>query len=100
MTIIFQANVSTSSPTQGFTAVYDVHTCSGDCEGNWRCVDDDEDELDDDRVCECAEEFVGDGCETETCPQDCGIDAGRGVCDSVSVLFDLRPVLLKVVIKK
>eukprot|EP00057_Strongylocentrotus_purpuratus_P007268 XP_011661742.1 PREDICTED: multiple epidermal growth factor-like domains protein 8 [Strongylocentrotus purpuratus] len=81
MTIAFQANVSATSPTQGFTAVYDVRTCQEDCDGNWHCANEDEDELEDDQVCECRAGYTGDDCEEEICPDDCGVLEGRGACN-------------------
>lgn len=81
MTIVFQANVSTMSPTKGFTAIYDVRTCQEDCDGNWHCANEDEDETEDDEVCECNVGFTGDDCEEEICPDNCGLLAGRGTCD-------------------
>ncbi|XP_072165831.1 multiple epidermal growth factor-like domains protein 8 [Diadema setosum] len=80
MTIVFQANVSAASPTQGFTAIYDVRTCGEDCDGNWYCAEE-EDETDEEEVCECSPGFAGDNCQTEECPNNCGLADGNGMCN-------------------
>ena len=55
----------------GFRADYSTHDCPGGCLGRGRC-------LRDEGICRCHRGWTGPDCSLEACPDDCGVQFGRG----------------------
>ncbi|XP_076035463.1 multiple EGF like domains 8 [Oratosquilla oratoria] len=56
---------------EGFTAEYSITDCPLNCSSHGTCEN---------HVCYCEDEFEGESCEKESCPDDCGEALGRGIC--------------------
>ncbi|XP_071957536.1 multiple epidermal growth factor-like domains protein 8 [Antedon mediterranea] len=72
MTVIFEADTSTSSPSSGFKAMFTVHDCPSGCNGNRECIN---------GICVCQTGFGGVTCELELCPLNCSYSRGQGICN-------------------
>ena len=57
---------------EGFSAEYSVTDCPLNCSNHGHCVN---------HLCVCEAAFVGESCEFEACPDQCGFTESRGWCE-------------------
>ena len=63
---------------EGFSAEYSVTDCPLNCSGHGRCVN---------HQCKCEAAYVGEACEWEACPNQCGFTESRGSCEKIDGVY-------------
>ena len=63
---------------EGFSAEYSVTDCPLNCSNHGHCVN---------HVCVCEVAFVGEACEYEACPDQCGFTESRGWCEKIDGVY-------------
>jgi len=63
---------------EGFSAEYSVTDCPFNCSGHGHCVN---------NSCICEVAFVGEACEFEACPDQCGFTESRGWCEKIDGVY-------------
>lgn len=63
---------------EGFSAEYSVTDCPLNCSNHGHCVN---------HTCVCEVAFVGEACEFEACPDQCGFTESRGWCEKIEGVY-------------
>lgn len=63
---------------EGFSAEYSVTDCPLNCSNHGHCVN---------HSCVCEVAFVGEACEYEACPDQCGFTESRGWCEKIDGVY-------------
>ena len=63
---------------EGFSAEYSVTDCPLNCSSHGRCVN---------HVCKCEAAYIGEGCQWEACPDQCGFTHSRGSCEKIDGIY-------------
>ena len=63
---------------EGFSAEYSVTDCPFNCSGHGHCMN---------HTCVCEVAFIGEACEFEACPNQCGFTESRGLCEKIDGLY-------------
>ena len=66
---------------EGFSAEYSVTDCPFNCSSHGHCVD---------HKCVCEAAYVGEACEFEACPDQCGFKESRGWCEKKNGLYQCQ----------
>ena len=71
----------TNYSLNGTTAIYRIQNCSNDCSGHGVCEN---------YQCLCDHGYIGESCEWQSCPLECGYSQNRGDCDFMSIVSSCR----------
>lgn len=70
--------IDTNYVLEGFSAEYSVTDCPLNCSNHGHCVN---------HSCVCEAAFVGESCEFEACPDQCGFTESRGWCEKIDGVY-------------
>ena len=68
----------TNYALEGFSAEYSITDCPLNCSSHGHCVN---------HTCLCEVAFIGESCEWEACPDQCGFTESRGWCEKIDGVY-------------